>query len=199
MKITSAEFVLGVADPGQLPRDPRPELALAGRSNVGKSSLLNRLTGRKALARTSADPGKTRELNFYLLNNAFHLVDLPGYGFARAPAERRAAWGRLIEEYLAHRTQLTGVVLAVDSRRPPSELDERMAGWLQHHRIPFVVALTKADKIPRSGRAGAVAAARDRLGHHTLCRALIPFSAVTGDGKNELWSILAPLLAGDPR
>jgi GTP-binding protein len=199
MKITSAEFVLGVADPGQLPPGSRPELALAGRSNVGKSSLINRLAGRKALARTSADPGKTRELNFYLLNDAFHLVDLPGYGFARASAGHRAAWGRLVEEYLSHRRQLAGVVLAVDVRRPPTELDDRMAAWLQHHGIAFVVALTKSDKLAHAARAGALAAARAFLGRYTLCRALIPFSAVTGDGKNELWSVIAPLLAGDSR
>lgn len=191
MKITSAEFVLGVANLRQLPPDDRKEIAFLGRSNVGKSSLINRLCGRKALARPSSEPGKTRELNFYLVNGGFYFVDLPGYGYARVPAQIRSSWGKLVEEYLKKRDQLRLVVQLVDARREPTELDLMMTGWLEYFEIPFLVALTKADKLPRSKVAGFVDTAKRAFARHTLCRAVLPFSAVTGDGKNEVLAVIA--------
>lgn len=196
MKITSAEFVLGAASTRQLPRGPVPEFALLGRSNVGKSSLLNRLCGRKSLARISSDPGKTRELNFYLVNNAFHLVDLPGYGFARVPEQVRSGWGELIEDYLRNRKQLAGVVLVVDARQDVTELDLHMAGWLEYYGVRFAVALTKADKLPHGRLKSSAAEARTRFAPFGALLDIVPFSAVTGEGKNDLWRILVHLLEG---
>lgn len=195
MKITSAEFVLGVASLRQLPRDARPEIAFLGRSNVGKSSLLNRLCGRRSLARTSGEPGKTRELNFYLINDRFYFVDLPGYGYARAPSQIRSGWGALIEGYLQNREELRLVVQLVDARHEPTELDLMMTGWLDYFGIPFLVALTKADKLPRSRIAGCVREARAAFSRHPRCRDIIAFSAVSGEGKSEVLRIVADHLS----
>ena len=150
MKITSAEFVLGAASLRHLPKDGLKEVAFLGRSNVGKSSLINKLCNRKSLARTSSEPGKTRELNYYLINKQFYFVDLPGYGYAKLPEQIRSSWGKLIEQYLKSREQLSMVLQLVDSRHDPTELDMMMVGWLDYYDIPFVVALTKADKLPTS-------------------------------------------------
>ena len=147
MNIRTAEFVIGVASPSQLPRTSWPEIAWAGRSNVGKSSLINSVISRKNIARTSNTPGKTRQINFYLVNNAWHLVDLPGYGFARGPAAERESWRRLIEPYLEKRRQLAGVALLVDARHGPTDLDKMMFDWLSSVGCDWSVMLTKSDKI----------------------------------------------------
>ena len=138
MKVTDAKITISAVGPKQYPRDVRPELALVGRSNVGKSSLINCLINRKSLARTSAKPGKTQTLNFYLINQSFYLVDLPGYGFAKVSKEIKAAWGRMIEHYLTERDNLRCVIQLVDLRHPPSAADILMFDWLKHYEIPLL-------------------------------------------------------------
>jgi GTP-binding protein len=186
MKITSAEFLLGVANLAQLPKDGMREVAFLGRSNVGKSSLINRLCGRKSLARSSSEPGKTRELNYYAINKELYFVDLPGYGYARLPEQIRSSWGKLIEQYLKQRKELSLVIQLIDARHEPSELDLMMVGWLDYYNKPFLVALTKADKLPVSKMSRYVSSARETFARFGMCRDVIPVSAVSGLGKNEV-------------
>jgi GTP-binding protein len=197
MRITTAEFVLGVANLRQLPKDGMKEVAFLGRSNVGKSSLINRLCGRKSLARTSAEPGKTRELNYYLVNKEFYFVDLPGYGYAKLPAQIRSSWGKLIEQYLKARNQLAMVVQLVDARHEPTELDLMMVGWLDYYSIPFLIALTKADKLPASKMPRYLEAARGSFGRFAHCRGIVPFSSITGLGKSEVLGAVAQHICSD--
>ena len=186
MKITSSEFVLGAATLRQLPKDGVPEVAFLGRSNVGKSSLINKLCGRKSLARASSDPGKTREMNYYLVNGKWYFVDLPGYGYAKVPEQVRSSWGKLIEQYLKGRDKLSLVVQLVDARHDPTELDMMMVGWLDYYEIPFVVALTKADKLPASKMPRFIEEAWKRFTRFGHCRDVIPFSSISGLGKSEV-------------
>jgi GTP-binding protein len=190
MKITSAEFVLGVANLRQLPKEPYKEVAFLGRSNVGKSSLINKLVNRKSLAHPSSDPGKTRELNYYLVNKQFFFVDLPGYGYAKVPEQIRSSWGKLIEQYLKGRENLSLVVQLIDSRHEPTELDMMMVGWLEYYEIPFVVILTKSDKLPRSKMPTYLKNAKAAFASFSLCRGVIPFSSFTAEGKPELLGII---------
>ena len=191
MRIISAEFLVGVTTLRQLPKGEVPEIAFLGRSNVGKSSLINKLCNRKALARKSVEPGKTRELNYYLVNKCFYFVDLPGYGYAKAPEHIRSSWGALIEKYLKLRKQIALVAQLVDSRHDPTPLDMMMVGWLEYYEIPFVVVLTKADKLPRSKMPAYVREARTKFQHFSYCKDVIPFSAVSGEGKKELLQTVA--------
>jgi len=195
MKITSAEFILGVASLRQLPRDGTREVAFLGRSNVGKSSLINKLCSRKGLARSSSDPGKTRELNYYLVNKRFYFVDLPGYGYAKVPEQIRSSWGKLIELYLKGRDQLSLVVQLVDARHDPTALDMMMVGWLDYYQVPFVVVLTKSDKLPRSKMPTFVKNAKSCFQSFSLCKDVIPFSAITGDGKPEILKVISQSLS----
>jgi GTP-binding protein len=191
MKITTAEFVLGVANLRQLPKDSLKEIAFLGRSNVGKSSLINKLCARKALARSSSEPGKTRELNYYAINKQWYFVDLPGYGYARLPEQIRSSWGKLIEQYLKSRKELALVVQLIDARHEPTELDLMMVGWLEYYDIPFVIALTKADKLPASKLPRYVAAAREVFGKFAHCKEIIPVSSVSGLGKADILRCVA--------
>lgn len=191
MKISTAEFILGVANIRQLPRDGIREVAFLGRSNVGKSSLINKLCGRKSLARKSSEPGKTRELNYYLINKQFYFVDLPGYGYAKLPEQIRSSWGKLIEQYLKSREQLSMVIQLIDSRHEPTELDLMMVGWLDYYTIPFLVAMTKADKLPVSKMPRYVSAAKQTFARFPYCRDVIPFSSVSGLGKTEIMKSIA--------
>ena len=177
------------------PKEPWPEVAISGRSNVGKSSLLNRIAGRKALAKVSQTPGKTRTLNFFRFEVQARLVDLPGYGFARVPPAMQDEWRRCMSEYLAERAQLAGIIQIVDSRHAPTELDQQMVGWMRHRRLPFLLVLTKADKIKRGERAKAKAEARRSL-ELPADQACLFFSAETGEGKREVLSWIAQALAG---
>jgi GTP-binding protein len=186
LKIDTAEFVLGAADLKQLPHRGLPEVALAGRSNVGKSSLLNRLTGRKKLARISRTPGKTRELNLYEINERMIIVDLPGYGFARVPGSVREAWGRLIEGYLTSRKELRAIVHLVDARHAPSGDDVQMHEWIRHYRVPALIAVTKVDKIGRGKRAATLRSVMDLL-EPEASTPVVFFSAETGEGSREIW------------
>ena len=185
MKIQTAEFMLGVADLGQLPREGLPEIALGGRSNVGKSSMLNKLTGRKKLARISRTPGKTRELNLYKIDNQMILVDLPGYGFAKVPDHVREKWGQLVESYLNSREELAAIILLVDSRHPPTGDDIQMYEWIRHYKVPSLIAVTKVDKIGRGKRAAALRSVQELL-EPDETTPVVFFSGETGEGSKEL-------------
>ncbi|HZG87092.1 ribosome biogenesis GTP-binding protein YihA/YsxC [Paenibacillus sp.] len=196
MKITSTEFVISAVKPEQYPDDALPEIALAGRSNVGKSSLINRLIQRKNLARTSGQPGKTQTLNYYRINNNMYFVDLPGYGFARVSQETRKQWGKMIEKYLTERMNLRAVLHLVDIRHAPSAEDVMMSEWLDHIGIETCVVATKADKIPKGKRPAHVKVIREKLGL-AKDRPVIVFSSEEGLGKDELWAWIKPRLSTD--
>lgn len=149
MNVHSAEIVISAVSPAQYPDTQLPEIALAGRSNVGKSSFINTLINRKNLARTSSKPGKTQTLNFYLIEDTLHFVDVPGYGYAKVSKTERAKWGEMIETYLTSREQLRAVISLVDLRHKPTEEDIQMYQFLKYYEIPVIVVATKADKIPR--------------------------------------------------
>ncbi len=186
MKIKTAEFMLGAARLGQLPAGGLPEVALAGRSNVGKSSLLNRLTGRKKLARISKTPGKTRELNLYKIDSKLIIVDLPGYGYAKVPDAVKQKWADLIESYLHAREELAGIVHLVDSRHKPSTDDVQMHEWIRHYDVPALLAATKADKITKSKRADSLKTIRTTLDPSEETP-IVLFSATTGEGAGDIW------------
>lgn len=191
--IRSLEFLGGMAGAGGWrPELTLPEIAFAGRSNVGKSSLLNTLVRRKAFARVSRTPGRTREINFFNVNNQFVLTDLPGYGYARISKERKADWKPLIEGYLKKTSVLAGVVLLLDIRRDPSEDDMAMLDFLSEAELPTIIALTKMDKLPRAAAAERVEAIRNELGLEP--DQTIPFSSSTGEGRDELAEAMMGLL-----
>ena len=191
--IRSLEFLGGMATVGGWrPEAGLPEIAFAGRSNVGKSSLLNRLVHRKKFARVSNTPGRTREINFFKVNDRFILVDLPGYGYARISKERRAEWKPLIESYLRGSRELRGIVQLLDVRHEPTADDRRMLDFLGELGIPAVVVLTKIDKLAPPQRASRIAELASELSLDD--DQLIPFSAVTGDGRNDLAEAVEALL-----
>ena len=146
MKVTSADIVISAVKPEQYPESEMPEIALAGRSNVGKSSFINKMLNRKSLARTSSKPGKTQTLNFFIINESFHFVDVPGYGYAKVSKTERAAWGRMIETYLTKREQLKAVVLILDLRHPPTADDVMMYDFLKHYGIPCISLIQRQIK-----------------------------------------------------
>jgi len=195
--IRNVEFIGGMAEKhGWRPDSPLPEIAFAGRSNVGKSSLLNALVRRKSFARVSRTPGRTREINFFRVNNGFVLVDLPGYGYARVSKEKKSEWRPMIESYLRRTTQLRGIVLLLDIRREPSDDDRAMLDFLAEVEVPTIVALTKTDKLSK-------AAAHERAAEITRSLALnadqiIPFSAHTGEGRVELLEAITSLVGAAP-
>jgi GTP-binding protein len=189
MTAIKAEFVGSAVKPDQYPRDALPEIALAGRSNVGKSSLINRLVNRRKLAHTSGKPGKTQTINFYRVDDRFYLADMPGYGFARVSKAVKAAWGRMIEHYLTSRKELRGVIHVIDLRHPPTEDDRRMYDWLKHVGLPAIVVATKSDKIARGRWQKHIKQVREGLSLRPD-DPLILFSAQSGQGKNELWSTI---------
>lgn len=186
-----ARFVTSAAEPNQFPPEGLPEIAVVGRSNVGKSSLINTLTGRDGLARTSRTPGRTRLINWFEVDGKFHLVDLPGYGYAEVSREVRASWRPLIESYLADRKALAGVLLLIDIRRGPEEEELDFVPWLEARDVPIVVALTKADKLAKNKRMVEVTKAKHELG---LRRAPFAVSAQTGEGIDALWRAIVGLL-----
>ena len=193
MKIVSAEFVTSAASPAQYPRQRLPEVAFAGRSNVGKSSLINTLVHRKNLVKTSATPGKTRTLNFFVVNGRFSFVDFPGYGYAKVPREMQASWRPMVEAYMKQRDVLRAVVHIVDFRHPPSELDWQLRAWLLHQRVAVLTVATKTDKVKRNQRA-----AHERDIRRSLAlpddEPLTLFSSLNHEGRLRLWQRLMPSL-----
>lgn len=189
MKVNSAEIVISAVKPEQYPVEALPEFALAGRSNVGKSSFINKMLNRKNLARTSSKPGKTQTLNFYLINKIMHFVDVPGYGYAKVSKKEREAWGKMIEIYLKDREQLKAVVQIVDLRHPPSKDDVMMYNFLKHFEIPCIIIATKADKIPKSKWQKHLKVAKETLELDPNDH-IILFSSETGQGKDQAWALL---------
>lgn len=179
----------------QIPVSRLPEVAFSGRSNVGKSSLINKLLGRKALARVSSEPGKTITINFYNLDGQMHLVDLPGYGFAKVGHSEKQRWSGLIEGYLKDENRFLGMVVQlVDMRHPPSNQDIEMIDFLIQMEIPFIIVLTKADKLNKTERANRLAAIREELPELGEDAVILPFSSKDGEGVAELREILDQLV-----
>ncbi len=193
MNTADAQFVGSAARWEDLPDDGRPEVAFVGRSNVGKSSLINALLRRKNLARTSGRPGKTQTFNHYLVDGRFYLVDLPGYGYAKASKEARERWRRLIERYLAERRPLRLVVHLVDSRHPPTALDEDVIAAVTGPRVPYLVALTKVDKLSGNERTRCRRRMEEVLLPFGLEAPIVLTSAKTGRGRKELLSWIGDL------
>ncbi|MCJ7806615.1 MAG: ribosome biogenesis GTP-binding protein YihA/YsxC [Clostridia bacterium] len=193
MKIKEAVLQTGAYNIGDFPSWGIPEISFIGRSNVGKSSLLNSLINKKNLARISSTPGKTRGLYFYLLNNKFCFVDLPGYGYAKISKKERERWAPIIEEYLVGRPNLRGCLHLIDNRHEPTEDDKLMSDWLRAHTIATITVATKSDKLSRGAMLKQLAVIRKGLG---LFEAdlLLPFSAQTGNGRDELWQAITALL-----
>jgi len=189
IRVRSASFLVSAGRADQFPRAPWPEIAFAGRSNVGKSSLINRLLNRRKLAHTSSTPGRTRTVNFYLVNEQFLFADLPGYGYAKVSRSVKEAWWELVEGYLRARWQLRGVVHILDARHPPSPEDREMQAFLGSVGMPSLIVLTKVDKVERGRRAAARRAAAQTLGLEDP-EAPIAVSAQTGEGIPELWEAI---------
>lgn len=193
MKITSAVFIKSCTEQTHFPKENVPEIAFVGRSNVGKSSLINSLVLRRDLVKTSSTPGKTQVINFFLINDAFNFVDLPGYGYAKVPKEIRDKWGPMIEGYLSNRKELKAVVFILDIRHLPTEDDKRMKKWLDYYKIPVIYVATKADKIKPNEIIKHIEKIREILELEKE-NAILHFSAKTKTGKDGLWKNINGLL-----
>ncbi|MED3660965.1 ribosome biogenesis GTP-binding protein YihA/YsxC [Ureibacillus sp. FSL K6-8385] len=187
MKVNHAEMVISAVKREQYPKDGLPEFALAGRSNVGKSSFINKMVNRKSLAHTSSKPGKTQTLNFYKIENQLFFVDVPGYGYAKVSKKERESWGRMIESYLTGRKELKAVILIVDLRHSPTEDDRMMYDFLKYYNLPAIVVATKSDKVPRGKWEKHKKMVRETLGMEKG-EPLVLFSAETGLGVEEAWA-----------
>ena len=193
MKVLSAKFVKSIVDISHIPQPPHPEIAFAGRSNVGKSSLINTLLNRKKLALTSSSPGKTRLINFFNVNDNLYLVDLPGYGFARVSKKERLSWKKMIESYITGSAQLKGIIHLIDCKVGPTPLDLEMIEWMHLLQKPVLVVATKADKISKSKVRLFLKAYAEKMGVVDSSQ-IVPFSAVTKQGKREIWQAIDQLL-----
>ena len=191
IKNVSLETVCGITS--ALPENSLPEIAFAGKSNVGKSSLINAVMNRKSLARTSAQPGKTQTINFYNVNGAFYLVDLPGYGYAKVSEEVNAKWGKMVERYLRQSRQLKAVFLLIDIRHEPSANDRQMYDWIISQGYHPIIIATKLDKLKRSQVPSALKTVREGLkaGKETI---ILPFSALTKQGREEIYEVIDRLI-----
>jgi len=196
MIIRKAEFLTSAVSKLKYPLPDRPEIAFVGRSNVGKSSLINSMLNRKALARTSSEPGKTRLINFFNINDMIYFVDLPGYGYAKVSKVEKAKWGGIIEEYLFSRENLVDVVMLVDIRREPTFDDKLMYAWIKSYNRCVTVVVTKADKIPRSQYQKQTSMIKKTLELKEEDTMLI-YSAKTKQGRDELWALFDGLLGID--
>lgn len=185
MILKTAEFVTSAVNPTQYPPPDYPEFAFAGRSNVGKSSLINKLVNRKRLVKTSNTPGRTQLINFFLINDNLSFVDLPGYGYARVPLAIKKQWGPMVETYLASRTTLMGVVLLVDIRRVPRQEEHDLIHWLEDHQRPYRIVVTKADKLSRNKQVRPLRLIAEQFACSR--EELLLFSAKTGQGLESLW------------
>jgi GTP-binding protein len=197
MHIHQARFLCSAATPEHYPPADLPEVAFAGRSNVGKSSLINTLLNRKKLVRTSKAPGCTQLLNFFEVDGRWRFVDFPGYGYAKVPAEVRKRWRPMVERYLTGRKTLRGLMLLLDVRRLPSPEDLSFWSWLQERGMPVIAVVTKVDKLSRNDRAKQISAIAGRLGCGP--ESLRRFSAASGEGREELWTALEALLGEKER
>lgn len=194
IKSINLETVCGITS--TFPENRKPEVAFAGKSNVGKSSLINALMNRKSYARISATPGKTQTINFYNINDRLYLVDLPGYGYAKVPEKEKAQWGRMIERYLHASTQLKAVFLLIDIRHEPSANDKMMYKWIVEQGYEPVIIATKLDKIKRSQVQKHVKMLKEGLGLVPGTK-IIPFSSVTKQGRDEIWELIEMFEQGD--
>jgi GTP-binding protein len=194
MIIRNAEFITSAVEPFQYPDWQIPEIAMVGRSNVGKSSLINALCNRKGLARVAAAPGKTRLINFYNINSQFALVDLAGYGYARVGKEMKASWGRMIETYLKVRLQFSVALLLLDIRHDPTEDDKLMESWMRADGRPYVIVLTKIDKLTRQDQMSRRKAIQEILDLPSEVP-LIPVSSEKRQGISELWDLVESALS----
>ena len=192
MIITSAEFIKSAVKPSQYPPADAPEIAFAGRSNVGKSSLINKLLNRRRLVKTSSTPGRTQLINFFSINETFTFVDLPGYGYAKVPQHIRKKWGPMVETYLSSRKTLKGVVLVLDIRRTPRVEESDLINWLNHYRLSLILVLTKIDKISKTKQNKQRKTVAESLSVEES--ELILFSAKSGAGKETLWKAIENLL-----
>ncbi len=192
MNIHNADIAVSAVRPAQYPSKQIPEVALAGRSNVGKSSFLNKIMNRKKLARTSATPGKTAQINFYNIDDCIHIVDLPGYGYAAVSKQEKKKWGAMIEEYLSTRQQLRHTILLVDSRHKPTADDIGMAEWIRYNHGYLIVFATKTDKLSKKKVQENLEVIYNVL-EMTDEDILIPFSAESGEGKEDAWEIISQL------
>ena len=194
LNVNNAEFIRSAVRPADFPRDGLPQVAFAGRSNVGKSSVINRLLNRKNFARVGAAPGKTTHINYFLIDRSFYLVDLPGYGYARRGKEERRAWGTLIETYLRETKRLRAVVLLLDCRLPPQAADRAMVDFARVHRLSLLPVLTKADKCNQRERSARQKEWAPMLGGASA----LPVSARTGLGLPALWALLREAACSAP-
>lgn len=195
MHVKTATYLTSAVQPKGYPEEQFPEVAFAGRSNVGKSSLINVLVNRKSLVRTSSTPGRTQMLNFFSINEAFLLVDLPGYGFAKVPKAVKKAWGPMIRTYLQSRENLAAVVLLFDIRRTPRDEDLQLLDWLEELNIPTIPVITKADKVNRSQQVKHVKVIAEATGLPNDAFTL--FSALKRQGVDEVWELIESTLSGD--
>src|SRR5690625_851879 len=189
MKVNQAKLIISAVSEKQYPKDSLPEIALAGRSNVVKTSFINRLIQRRSLARTSSKPGKTQTLNFYEINERFYFVDVPGYGYAKVSKQERNKWGQMMEEYFEQRKELTCVLLITDLRHEPTRDDQQMYNYIKYLKLPAIVIATKLDKIPKGKRNSFLKRKRKVL-QVSKEDPVIAFSAETGEGKDEAWKYL---------
>ena len=196
MKIISAELETVCGITSTLPDTDLPEVAFAGRSNVGKSSLINSLCQRKSLARTSGQPGKTQTLNYYRINDSIYLVDLPGYGYAKAGKKEVEQWGVMIENYLTSSEMLRYIFLLVDMRHTPSEQDRQMYDWICYMEFQPIIIATKADKVKRSARAARLSDIRHTLGADEE-EIIIPYSSETGEGREDIYDLLEQIVEAE--
>ena len=196
MKIKTVEFIKGVTSFNALPSGMQPEIAFAGRSNVGKSSMLNSLLGRQKVAKVSKTPGRTREINFFSINECARFVDLPGYGFAKAAGATRALWAPLILRYLSEREQLRAVVLILDVRRTPNDEDLALVDLLREYGVNIITVAGKSDKLPLQQRQKQINIIADTL--HLMPHDILQFSALSGAGRDKLWQVIDMFIKSDP-
>ncbi|MBI3609296.1 MAG: YihA family ribosome biogenesis GTP-binding protein [Nitrospirae bacterium] len=200
MRIDKAEFLKSCTALEQCPKDGLPEIAIVGRSNVGKSSLLNCLLQRKGLAKVSGTPGKTRLINFFKVTLGpnppvvFYMVDLPGYGYAKVSIAQRAAWGAVVENYLLHRPTLRCVIVLLDIRHDPSPLDQQLLSWMDSYKIPSFLVATKSDQLTKGRQPAALREIRQLLSPSNTASEILPFSSKTGEGREALLKKIVQIL-----